>query len=75
MSKDLVDITVKIKDTLMFISDDLHRMLETYKDHLQDIDSMLYVVNQAIASIPNVRTFKVGQRFVFKGGGNEQEAE
>lgn len=75
MSKDLIDITVKIKDTLMNISDDLHRILETYKEHLQDIDRMLFVINQAISSIPNVRTFKAGHRFAFKGGEEEQEVK
>lgn len=45
MSKELIDITVKVRETLMAISDELHKLLETYKDFLMDIDSMLYHIS------------------------------
>ena len=45
------------------MSDDLHKLLDTYKDHLINIDNMIFVINEAISSIPNVRTFKAGKKF------------
>jgi hypothetical protein len=38
MSKELVEITIKIRECLMQMSDDLHKLLETYKDFLKDIE-------------------------------------
>lgn len=38
MSKELVEVTIKIREVLMQMSDDLHRLLETYKSHLKNID-------------------------------------
>ena len=73
MKKDLIEITIKIKDTLMCVSDDLHKILEVYKSSLTDIERMLYAINQALQSIPNVRTFKAGKRFNIKGGQEEED--
>ena len=48
MSKELVEITLKIREVLMMMSDDLHRLLETYKEHLKDIEQVLFVIGEAI---------------------------
>jgi hypothetical protein len=44
MSKDLIETTVKIRETLMQISDDLHKLLETFKEHLGEVEPILQVV-------------------------------
>lgn len=36
---------------------------------------MLYVVGEAISSIPNVRSFKAGKKFNVNGGGEDEEAQ
>lgn len=38
MSKDLIETTAKIRETLLQISDDLHKIVETYKEHLINVD-------------------------------------
>ncbi len=38
MDKDFIEITVRIKETLMKLSDDLHRILEAYRDSLINVD-------------------------------------
>lgn len=38
MSKELVEVTIRIKEVLLAMSDDLHKLLDTYKDHLKSID-------------------------------------
>ena len=41
MSKELLDTTVKIRETLVSISDDLHKIWDTYKDYVIDVESIL----------------------------------
>jgi hypothetical protein len=60
MSKELVEITVKIREILMDMSDDLSRLNDIYGMFLKDVDHLLIVIDQALASIPNVRAFKAG---------------
>ena len=59
----------------MEMSDDLHKINDLYSDHLKDVEHILIVTDQALASIPNVRTFTAGAKFTVKGGGMEEEAE
>lgn len=76
MSKELVEVTVKIREVLNEMSDDLTKINELYSEHLKDVDHILNVLDEAILSIPNVRTFKAGSKFTVKGGGsgaNEEE--
>ena len=49
------EVTMRIKQTVMQISDDLHKILETYKEHLGDVEGLLQVVIQAIGTIPSLR--------------------
>lgn len=48
MSEPLQDVTLRIREVLMEMSDDLHKLLETYKTHLIDIDLIIHHINEAI---------------------------
>lgn len=73
MNKELNEITVKIRETLIQMSDDLHDIYESYKEHLDNIEDIKEMVNMAVGSLPNVRTFKLGNKFHVKGGGEEDD--
>jgi hypothetical protein len=60
MTKDMVEVTVKIREILMEMSDDLHKLNENYGDSLKSVEHVLIVIDKALANIPNVRTFKAG---------------
>ncbi len=60
MSKELVEVSVKIREVLMDLSDDLHKINENYGDHVTGIASLALVIDQALAAIPNVVAFKSG---------------
>jgi len=66
MSKEIVDVSVKIREVLMDLSDDLHKINETYSEHVTGIGNLVQVIDKALASIPNVSTFKSGQNFNVK---------
>lgn len=63
MSKELVEVSVKIREVLMDLSDDLHKINENYGDHVTGVSSLALVIDQALAAIPNVVAFKSGQKF------------
>lgn len=56
----MVEVTVKIREILMEMSDDLHKLNENYGDSLKSVEHVLIVIDKALANIPNVRTFKAG---------------
>ena len=58
MNREFVDITNKIKETLSRMSDDLHSIYEKSRDNLIDIDQIIFYINEAIASIPQVKKNK-----------------
>lgn len=43
----MIDITVKIRQVLMNISDDLHKIYEDYKKYLINVETLLTKINQA----------------------------
>lgn len=61
MNKELIDITEKIKEILVKMSDDLHSIYDKTKDNLIDIDQIIYHINEAIGSIPIIRKPKLGR--------------
>ena len=40
MSKELVEVSVKIKEVLMDLNDDLHKINEMYGDHIHGIGQL-----------------------------------
>ena len=60
MSKELVEVSVKIREVLMDLSDDLHKINENYGDHVTGVPSLALVIDQALAAIPKVDAFKSG---------------
>ena len=75
MTKELVEITVKIRAILMELSDDLHKLNEKYGDQLKNVNQILIVIDMALSSIPNVRTFQAGKKFTVKGDRKEEVAD
>jgi hypothetical protein len=63
MSKELVEVSVKIREVLMDLSDDLHKINDNYGDHVTGVAGLALVIDQALAAIPNVVAFKSGQKF------------
>lgn len=57
------------------MSDDLHKLLDTYKKHLINIDQIIGYINEALSSIPNIKTFKAGRKFMIEGGLEDEEAQ
>ncbi|CDW72551.1 inositol-triphosphate receptor [Stylonychia lemnae] len=60
MSTSLITITAEIKEILIKMSDDLHSVLEKGKQNLIDVESIIYHINEAIASIPKLNIPKGG---------------
>jgi hypothetical protein len=60
MSKELVEVSVKIREVLMDLSDDLHKINENYGDHVTGVPGLALVIDHALAAIPNVVAFKSG---------------
>lgn len=48
LCKEMVTVTINIRDTLSALSDDLHRLLESYGKHLINIQQILDNLNSAI---------------------------
>jgi hypothetical protein len=45
MSKEMIEVSVKIKDVLMDLSDDLHKINEMYADHVTGITKLVQVID------------------------------
>ena len=59
---DLVEITGKIKETLLLIIDKLDRLKETYLEDIIDIDNIQFALDAAVLAIPELTQRKVKKR-------------
>lgn len=57
-SEELVEITERLKASILEIIDKLDRLKETYLDNLIDLDNVQFALDEAINAIPNTKNLR-----------------
>lgn len=70
MSKEMIEVASKIREILMELSDNLHSIKENYGEHIVAIEHVVIVIDQALAVIPDIKSFKASMNYAIKAGIN-----
>jgi hypothetical protein len=69
MSEPLIAVTLKIRQILMEMSDDLNKINEQYSEHIRGVEHILNVIEKTLSAMPDETAFKKEEAIV------EQEEE